>query len=81
MREFSPEARRTAVRELLALCMDGETRLRCVEAARRHFSLEQGVEAYRKIYLDIEDQRHPTEAANPNSRVQELEYDQELLHR
>ncbi len=81
MREFSPEARRAAVRELLALCMDGETRLRCVEAGRRHFSLEQGVEAYRKIYLDIEDQRHPTEAANPNSRVQELEYDQELLHR
>lgn len=81
MREFSPEARRAAVCELLALCMEEGTGARCVEAARRHFSLERGVAAYRKIYLDIEGRRRATKAAKPNSRVQELEYDQELLNR
>jgi glycosyltransferase involved in cell wall biosynthesis len=81
MREFSPEARRAAVRELLALCEDKGTGVRCRAAAHRHFSLEKGAEAYRKIYLEIEDQRRPAETAKPNSPLQELEYDQELLHR
>jgi glycosyltransferase involved in cell wall biosynthesis len=81
MREFSPEARRAAVRELLALCEDEATAARCRAAARRHFSLEKGAEAYRKIYLEMDGRSHPAETAKPNSRHQELEYDQELLQR
>ena len=53
MQEFSPEARAAAVRELLALCADKGIRARAMEAAHRHFSLEQGVAAYRKIYQDL----------------------------
>ncbi|TAM79875.1 MAG: glycosyltransferase [Acidobacteria bacterium] len=81
MREFSPEARRAAVRELLALCADEETRVRCVEAASRHFSLEQGVEAYRRIYREIEDRKRAPEVANPSGRAQEFDYDREWSHR
>ncbi|HEX5412409.1 MAG TPA: glycosyltransferase [Terriglobia bacterium] len=81
MREFSPEARGAAVRELLALLMDGETGMRCVEAARQHFSLERGVEAYRKIYVEIAGGRRAPEVATPASPVKELEYDHEWSHR
>ena len=80
MPEFSPEARRAAVRELLALCTEEGARARCVEAARRHFSLQQGAEAYRNIYLDLGGRRRATAATKPMSPVQELEYDQELLN-
>lgn len=73
MREFSPEARRAAVRELLALTADEGTRVRCVDAARRHFSLERGVEAYRKIYLEMGDAGQTPEIAKPGGPVQELE--------
>ncbi|HEV2245356.1 MAG TPA: hypothetical protein VGW37_01770, partial [Terriglobia bacterium] len=73
MPEFSPEARRAAVRELLALCADGGTQVRCVEAARRHFSLERGVEAYRKIYLEMGDPGRAREMAKPGGAVRELE--------
>lgn len=73
MREFSPEARRAAVRELLALTMDGGTQVRCVEAARSHFSLGRGVEAYRKIYLEMGDAGQTPEIAKPGGPVEELE--------
>src|SRR5690348_1930972 len=73
MREFSPEARRAAVRELLALCADGGTQVRCVESARRHFSLERGVEAYRRIYSEIVGRSGAPEIATAGGPVQELE--------
>jgi glycosyltransferase involved in cell wall biosynthesis len=81
VREFSPEARRAAVRELLALCEHEGTHARCRAAAQRHFSLEAGVEGYRRIYLEMDGRRLPAETAKPNSRLQEPEYDQELLQR
>lgn len=80
MREFSAEARRAAVRELLALSMDGGTRTRCVEAARRRFSLERGVDAYRNIYFEMGDGRRAPESAKPGGPVKELEYDHEWSH-
>lgn len=53
MQEFSPETRSEAIRELLALCVDEELRGRAIQTAHRHFSLEQGVDAYRKLYEDL----------------------------
>ena len=41
---------RAGLKELLDLCADPGTPARCVKAAQRHFSLEQGVDRYRKVY-------------------------------
>lgn len=81
MPEFSPKTRRAAVGELLALCADGGTQVRCVEAARRHFSLERGVEAYRKVYREMEGRRGVPEIAKAGGPVKELEYDHEWSRR
>ena len=78
---FSPEARRAVVSELLALCADGGTQVRCVEAGRRHFSLERGVEAYRKVYREMEGRRGVPEIAKAGGPVKELEYDHEWSRR
>ena len=53
MREFTAQARRASVHELLKLCEDRTTASRCVDAARRRFSLEEGVASYRRIYRDL----------------------------
>jgi glycosyltransferase involved in cell wall biosynthesis len=76
-REFSPESRRAAARELLALRDEEGIGARCVEAAHRHFSLEQGVAAYREIYHDLESDKGEVEWTKPGSRGGELEYDRE----
>jgi glycosyltransferase involved in cell wall biosynthesis len=51
--EFTPEAQSRAVDALLALIEEPGVRDRCVEAARRHFSLDAGVESYRRIYAAL----------------------------
>jgi glycosyltransferase involved in cell wall biosynthesis len=82
MREFSPEARRGAVRELLALCAEEETSARCVDAARRHFSLEHGVAAYRKIYRGILVGKAGEPAASgPSVPEARLECERQYSHR
>lgn len=48
--DFSPAAVQNGVGRLLELYLDHETRQRCVDAAHRHFSLEAGVNAYRRVY-------------------------------
>lgn len=50
MREFSEEARAEAVRSLLDLIEDPDLAMRCASAARRHFSLDEGVLAYAALY-------------------------------
>ena len=50
LREFTPQAEELAVSQLLELCGAAGTRERCVEVARRTFSLEEGVKSYDRIY-------------------------------
>ena len=50
LRDFSAAAHAAAADRLLALLDEPGTRQRCVATARRLFSLDIGVEAYRQIY-------------------------------
>lgn len=50
---FSEQERRAAVDKLLALLDDPELRTRCADTARRLFSLDAGVDAYRGIYESL----------------------------
>ena len=50
---FSEGERRAAVDRLLTLLDDHELRNRCIETARRLFSVDDGVEAYRRIYESL----------------------------
>ncbi len=49
-----PEAYRNAVSELMALCQSPETRYRCVDAARRQFSLAEGALRYSEVYASLD---------------------------
>jgi glycosyltransferase involved in cell wall biosynthesis len=42
-----------AIENLNSLCLDKEVHRRCRHTAERIFSLELGVEAYRKIYAKV----------------------------
>lgn len=59
---FSEADRRAAVDRLLALLDEPDLKDRCVETARRLFSLDAGVDAYRGIYESL------TEAATEDVR-------------
>ncbi len=48
--DFSPGSEETAVKQLVTLCGDREIRERCRNAAKKYFSLEEGVRAYSRIY-------------------------------
>jgi glycosyltransferase involved in cell wall biosynthesis len=48
--DFSEAALRAAVDRLLAVAREPDIEARCVDSARRRFSLDDGVEAYRAIY-------------------------------
>lgn len=48
--EFGEDAMRKGVRNLVALAREDGVADRCVRAAHMHFSLDDGVEAYRGIY-------------------------------
>lgn len=52
--EFSPQALGDGVRRLLALRSDPGVAARCVAAARRHFSLEEGVRRYAGVYAALD---------------------------
>ena len=47
---FDPDSLRAGLQRLLVLLDDPYARSRCVTAARRHFSLDKGVDSYAAIY-------------------------------
>jgi len=53
LQSFDEDAVRQALARLLTLAADPATRERCVAAARKHFTLEVGVERYRLIYQQL----------------------------
>lgn len=50
LKSFDQVALATGLNELLLLAADPSTRMRCVAAAEKHFSLDEGVTRYRSIY-------------------------------
>lgn len=53
LKSFDERALKHGLDQLLELAADPATRTRCVTAARKHFSLEEGVARYRTIYASI----------------------------
>ncbi len=53
IRDFDDGARERAINALLSLCADPDVRQRCVRAAMKHFSLNDGVVAYDRIYREL----------------------------
>jgi len=51
--EWSAEARRDAVRGLVDLAAQPDIRERCRRAARRHFSLADGIAAFDRLYAEL----------------------------
>lgn len=54
LKAFDPASMGVALQQLLQLAADPTTRGRCVAAAQRHFSLDEGVARYRGIYERID---------------------------
>lgn len=50
---FDPASIAVALQQLLQLTSDPATRLRCVSAAQRHFSLDEGVARYAAVYQQL----------------------------
>jgi glycosyltransferase involved in cell wall biosynthesis len=50
LRDFDDATIRSGVDRLLEIARDSKVRDRCVRAAKKHFSLENGVASYRSIY-------------------------------
>lgn len=50
--DFSLRSKEAAVKKLLVLCADKNIRQRCVNTARKYFSLDKGVSAYDQLYLN-----------------------------
>ena len=53
IRNFDDDGREKAINNLLSLCADPNVQQRCVRAARKHFSLDDGVAAYDRIYREL----------------------------
>ena len=53
IRKFDDEGREKAINAMLSLCADQDVRQRCVRAAKKHFSLDDGVAAYDRIYQEL----------------------------
>ena len=53
IKSFDTDLITVALQELLKLAEDSSTSARCVSAAQRHFSLDEGVESYSKIYSKL----------------------------
>lgn len=51
---FDQASMTVGLQRLLRLVADSDTRARCVAAAQKHFSLEEGVARYRKIYEQLD---------------------------
>lgn len=54
LRDFEPNSVAGAAHAILELASSDVIRRRCVEAARRHFSLKTGVATYEKVYQELE---------------------------
>ena len=54
LKAFDTTSMKTALQRLLQLVANPDTRGRCVEAAQRHFSLDEGVARYRGIYEQLD---------------------------
>ena len=52
---FDTESLKNGLLQLLALVEDPETKQRCVETARKHFSLDEGVQRYAMVYQSLLD--------------------------
>jgi glycosyltransferase involved in cell wall biosynthesis len=50
LKEFDEASMAEALQQFLQLVQDTATRGRCIEAARRHFSLDEGVNKYAAVY-------------------------------
>ncbi|MCR6702438.1 MAG: hypothetical protein NVV68_15365 [Dokdonella sp.] len=55
--DLQPDALRGGINALLELLRDPTIRARCVEAAHRHFSLDEGVARYRAVYRSVQGSR------------------------
>ena len=53
IRAFDAEGRDRAINALISLCADSDVGQRCVRTARKHFSLDDGVAAYDRIYREL----------------------------
>jgi len=53
VREFDDDGRKKAINALLSVFADPKVWQRCVRAARKHFSLEDGVAAYDRTYRKL----------------------------
>jgi glycosyltransferase involved in cell wall biosynthesis len=53
LRRFDEASLLEGLQQLLRLAADPDTGARCVAAARRHFSLDEGVAKYRTIYQGL----------------------------
>ena len=53
IRDFDDDGREKAIYALLSLCADPDVGQRCVRAARKHFSLDDGVAPYDRIYREF----------------------------
>ena len=53
IRGFDDDSHQKAINTLYSLCADPDVRQRCVRAARKHFSLDDGVAAYDRIYGEL----------------------------
>jgi glycosyltransferase involved in cell wall biosynthesis len=50
---FDDEALEAGLKKLLSLVADSSTRMRCVDAAQRHFSLNEGISRYAAVYKNM----------------------------
>jgi len=53
IRSFDAVSRSVALQQLLQLVASSATSARCVTAAQRHFSLDEGVRLYEQIYRKL----------------------------
>jgi len=54
LRDFDETSLRHGLEELIALTLETDIQARCVAAAQRHFSLDQGVARYAEIYSNFD---------------------------
>jgi glycosyltransferase involved in cell wall biosynthesis len=54
LRDLTSESQEEALYKLLKLKEDPQTKTRCIQVAKKYFSLEKGVEAYDRIYRSLE---------------------------
>jgi glycosyltransferase involved in cell wall biosynthesis len=53
LKEFDEASMATALQQLLTLAADPATSARCVAAAQKHFSLDEGVARYARVYQQL----------------------------